>query len=772
MTVIQKKIPTTRRQGRRAAALFFLIFLLAGCGGVSVRDFTLSSLAQKKEHHEIIGILQPDVDRGAEVSTFQLFLLAGAYYEIRDYDKMAAAVDLMEKKIRGGDDHYLTLDIGVYPHTLRGLAALDQGEYDRAVKAAAAAYAYLNRPAGKGNPSYDTQLIEIAGIQGVAHANLGQIQESQRAVDRLYAVNTTGQIYGPEKFIAIARIYMAQKQYDKALAAVQNPEARVEGFVTVFYDQTFQELPKFFILTKSLYETGKLKEAKEGYEQLLKHPQIKQIGGMYWPVLLDRARIARQEGDAAAAEGFLREAVDVIEKQRASINTEAGRIGYVGDKQAVYQELISLLIDQGRPAEAFEYVERSKGRALVDLLASQKGFAVHTAEAAGVRKTLADIAQAEKQLGVVNDAGSGPKGSTTRGISVDLKKDLAAKAPELAALVTVTGAPVREIQERLLPDETLVEYYACERDWFAFVLSRGDIRVLKLGTFDIETAVKEFRAALTDPASPDHLRYAGDLYQKLFKPISGLLKTERLIIVPHGALHYLPFGALSSGREYLVERAKLRVLPTASVLKYLKTRSNKKDFRMLIMANPNLGDPRYDLKYAQAEALAIAKLMPQTNVLLRDDAKPSVLIETAGQYRMIHLAAHGIFDPDNPLGSALLLSRSGGDDGLLKAGSLYQLSLDADLVTLSACETALGKITKGDDVVGFTRGFLYAGSSAIVSTLWKVDDRATMDLMVAFYKKLLTMPKDEALQAAQLEAKKRYPHPFYWASFQLTGNAK
>lgn len=91
---------------------------------------------------------------------------------------------------------------------------------------------------------------------------------------------------------------------------------------------------------------------------------------------------------------------------------------------------------------------------------------------------------------------------------------------------------------------------------------------------------------------------------------------------------------------------------------------------------------------------------------------------------------------------------------------------------MSACETAPGKITRGDDVVGFTRGFLYAGTSAIIATLWKVDDRATMDLMVAFYKKLLTAPKDEALQAAQLETKKRYPHPYYWASFQLTGNAK
>lgn len=103
---------------------------------------------------------------------------------------------------------------------------------------------------------------------------------------------------------------------------------------------------------------------------------------------------------------------------------------------------------------------------------------------------------------------------------------------------------------------------------------------------------------------------------------------------------------------------------------------------------------------------------------------------------------------------------------------LYSLNLEVDLVTLSACETGLSKIANGDDLVGLTRGFLYAGSSSIVASLWKVDDRATAELMTRFYKELLKNDKVEALREAQLETKKKYPHPYYWASFQLTGNAK
>jgi CHAT domain-containing protein len=99
------------------------------------------------------------------------------------------------------------------------------------------------------------------------------------------------------------------------------------------------------------------------------------------------------------------------------------------------------------------------------------------------------------------------------------------------------------------------------------------------------------------------------------------------------------------------------------------------------------------------------------------------------------------------------------------------MNIDADLVTLSACETGLGKVANGDDVVGLTRGFLYAGSSSIVSSLWKVDDQATGVLMTGFYNALKNTGKREALRQAQLSARKTYPHPYYWASFQLTGSA-
>ena len=138
---------------------------------------------------------------------------------------------------------------------------------------------------------------------------------------------------------------------------------------------------------------------------------------------------------------------------------------------------------------------------------------------------------------------------------------------------------------------------------------------------------------------------------------------------------------------------------------------------------------------------------------------------------MLHFAAHALFDSENPLNSALLLAPDKENDGWLRAGDLYSLTLNADLVTLSACETALGKITKGDDVVGFTRGFLYAGTNSIVSSLWQVDDQATSILMQQFYKNMETNDKCSSLRKAQLKVKEAYnAHPYYWAAFQITGS--
>ena len=748
------------------AILLLACFLLA----FSFEDIKLSSYAQKQKLHEIINVLQPRLDNGDTLSSFQLFLLAASYNGIRNYSKALATTDLLQKQIDRGDRSLAGSDLTVYPQILRGSVYLDQGEPQKAIQEGALAYKLLHEGGREKSTFYTSQLIDIYDILGVAHALSGNKVDAQKIANSLKNVSITV-MNGPPKYSALARIYMALKEYDNALTAIKNPDARVTGLVTAFYDQTFQEIPKLYILSKSLYETGNIKEAKEGYAQLLGHPQIEQIGGIYWIVLLDRAMIALSEGQKTAAEDMLKKAIDVIEKQRSSINSEAGRIGFVGDKQTVYAELTVLLLADGRYAEAFAYVERAKARALVDLLASQKDIKIHGGKTEQIKTTLAELNKAENDLTFVAQAQNKEGQSKTRSIVLALKKDLQEKVPELASLVSVTTPATAEIQSMIKDDETLLEYYSAGKEWYVFILTGKTIVAQKLPVLDLGNNIDALRKNITTRNLPGFNQYSRTLYRQIFALAAPSIKTKKLIIVPHGSLHYLPFAALSDGKEYLIDRFSVRMLPSAGILSFLQERMKQEDRGALIFGNPKLDDPKYDLKFAQEEALAIGKMIPNSKVLLRSDASKTNLQYYGSKYSIIHLAVHGIFDLDKPLNSALLLAADRNNDGLLRASDLYNLSLSAELVTLSACETALGKVATGDDVVGFTRGFLYAGARSLISSLWQVDDEATRDLMVNFYNNLSKMSKDEALRQAQLRIKKQYPHPYYWAAFLLTGSA-
>ena len=754
----------------RLAILLLSCFLLACSSTNLIKDIQLSSYAQKQQLHEIINMLQPRLDEGDTLSSFQLFLLAASYNGIRNYSKALATTDLLQKQIDQGDRGYAGADMTVYPQILRGSIYLDQGEPQKAIEEGTLAYKLLHEDGRDRQNFYTSQLISIYDFLGVAHALAGNKADAQKIADSLQNVSITV-MNGPEKYSALARIYMALKEYDNALRAIRNPDAKVTGLITAFFDQTFQEIPNLYILSKSLYETGNIKEAKEGYGQLLGHPQIEQIGGIYWIVLLDRAKIALAEGQKSDAEDMLKKAIDVIEKQRSSINSEAGRIGFVGDKQTAYAELTALLLVDSRYAEAFAYVERAKARALVDLLASQKDIKVRGGQTEQIKTTLAQIDKVEDTLAVVAQVEDKENQNKSRAVVLALKKDLQEKAPELAALVSVTTPATAEIQSKIQDDETLLEYYYAGKEWYVFILTDKTIVAQKLPIADLEKNIDALRKNIMTRNLPEFNQYSQTLYRQIFTSAAPAIKTKKLIIVPHGSLHYLPFAALSDGNEYLIDRFSIRMLPSASVLSFLKERAKQEDRGALIFGNPKLDDPKYDLKFAQDEALAIGKIIPKSNVLLRSEASKTNLLNLGSEYSVIHLAVHGVFDPDRPLNSALLLAADRNNDGLLRAGDLYNLSLSADLVTLSACETALGKVATGDDVVGFTRGFLYAGAHSLISSLWQVDDEATSDLMVNFYTNLSKMSKDEALQQAQLKVKKQYPHPYYWAAFLLTGSA-
>ncbi len=776
----------------RSMVITILILFISGCASVFFSE--KERLATGGKYSELERILETENKDISSAKSDDLIELCNTYSKLKRYNKLFSCVEQLEINIKRGDKiikhHSLVSfsypqNITVIPYLLKAEAYIELGDYDKAVASAKKAYGLLPTIEWSLKDSYYSWelhcRVRSLSILALAYALKGDSKNASQYVDQLeneeismhvfMKVAAAGVTIKKEKSLGLARAYMALGKYDKILndkgGFIDAYGEFMEGTVGVSY--AFLNLPQEFAKNKALYETGHTKEAKEGYDRLLSKPETKSNGEIYWPILMDRGRISRGEGNTKQAIDFYKQSINVIENQRSTINTEASKIGFVGDKQKAYHQIISALFSDGQYAEAFEYVERSKARALVDMLASKNDFTVKTGNERMIRDLLAKNTSAESELIV---QGTSADKSGMRSVVIRNKEKLIDQSPELASLVSVTSITLPEIQSIIPKEETLIEYYYADKDMFAFILSAQGLKVARLKSDNLAVDIQQLRKALEQPGSSGYIEQSQHLYGRLIKPFERLLSDRKLIIVPHGALHYLPFNALHDGKGYLLERYSIRILPSASVIKFLQTKKSAQPADILVFGNPDLGDPRLDLVYAQNEALAVAKTLPQSKVFLRNQATETAFKKYAGSFKYIHFATHGQFNPDAPLTSAVLLSKDVENDGMLTVDKLYSMKLDNDLVTLSACETGLGRIANGDDVVGLTRGFLYAGSSSIVASLWKVDDLATSHLMTQFYSNLKKSDKREALRTAQLDTKRKYPHPFYWASFQLTGNAK
>lgn len=752
-----------------------MLIALAGCASVAERE----NLVYSANYAQVQKLVEAEIQQTGVANSAKLRPLCDAYAALKRYDRLFACCDRLEVNIQSGDRYGIDLEktiaddpifgsapremyargalvpwnISTWPFLLRSQAYLELGQYTKAIEEAKKAYIMVPVT----NMEKTTQM-RVFNVMGLAYALSGDRKKAFEIATRLDKIELPNPYLKIDKNVALARIYLGLHDFPRALQAVQR-----EGKAAF----TFQELPKLFMLNKCLFETGKVEEAKRGYDDLLEFPQTQDNGEIHWMVLFDRGRIAEQEDNVKSADMFYRQAVDIIEQERASINTEANKIGFVGDKQNVYFRLINCLFTRGLYDLAFEYVERAKARALVDMLAAKKDFAIKGGNKPAVKELLANSGKMEAELRVQDES---IDKANLRSIEIKNKGQLMEQSPELASLVSVHSFPVSTISAAIPGGETLIEYYYEGNKMFIFVLSHRGLKVVSANSEHLEDEIRELRKLLQDPGSKGYLDLSRRLYARLIKPIEGSLADRNLIIVPHGALHYIPFHVLGNEKGYLIEQYSIRVLPSGSVIKFLRPSKPAKQSGILVFGNPDLGDPRYDLKFAQNEAIAVANTAVNSKIFLRKQATETAFRTYSQSFNYIHFATHGSFDPNNPLNSAILLSKDAQNNGILTTDKLYSMNIDADLVTLSACETGLGKISNGDDVVGLTRGFLYAGSTAVVATLWKVDDQATSDLMSCFYANLKKLGKREALIQAQFQIKGKYPHPFYWAAFQIIGN--
>jgi len=479
-----------------------------------------------------------------------------------------------------------------------------------------------------------------------------------------------------------------------------------------------------------------------------------------------------QQGNMNAAIRHYEEAIRIVELQRATILTEKERISFFGARQELYDRIIEALVESQRIDRALEFVERAKSRAFVDIMGTAKVALKSQSQNQKYLDRL--VAQAEietlahsKALG--SDQINSLMGKAKRAIQVDQKTARSDRAAdldiELISLSRVYTLKAYEIKSIIGSDTALIEYYLTKKTLFIFVVTPQKVKVVQrpIALEDLAVRISQWQTKIYDlnPSDQPGIYFYKLLVEPVKKYISG---TERIIIIPHNVLNYLPFQALYDGNKFLIQKHSISYSPSATVLEIIGHKQSAGKNNALIVGNPT-----GDLKFAEQEAIQIGALFLEKEILTKKKATESNFKAMCGEYDYIHLATHGLYDPVHPMRSKILLSPDSSNDGLLTVTELFSIKLNANLVTLSACETGLSQNKTGDELIGLQRGLMFAGTRSIISSLWKVDDEATSYLMSSLYKNLKQMPKDKALQKAQLQTMKKFPNPYYWASFNLIG---
>lgn len=800
--------------------------VLAGCATVSTIKTSNEYLNGRYERY-----ISANEDQ-ENLKPQQQAMLCRSYFELRNYRAFSecAAPWLLPAQNQPMPAETNT-PVWIYDHfsmpvhSMRAAFALDFNELDKAQQAAEIAIAqWLPQKTWPLSYHWSGELpdavLRAYKVQGLVALRRGEREKFHAALEAIEALDIDDSGTGEgliRRNFTLATLHVADKNYVRAQEVMSSYDGRDPIFrlFNVFSFNALDELKtsllesiaqnpyKIFMRAKLAFETGEHEQAEKLYQVFIELDEEKQLGlsALRSAALHDLARIQRARGALSEAQALLETAIDLIESQRATLTSEASKIGFVSDKEAIYGELMELLLIQDNIAAAYETVERAKARSLVDILANKDNFPIKPSMDADFYRALVEQMALERERveqglntsllvggvrfssqipamidqaqadGLVVKArvldGEPAENQVERANGVRTRKDNNANQ-EMASLLSVDTLPLEEVLPLIPKGHGIVEYFGYGDKLHVFYLDEEGLLHQALDAGDLQQKITQFRKAILRPESNDYAQFATQLYAQLFAPIRSKLRHERLIVVPHGPINYLPFNALHDGEQFLIDQYKFSTLSSANVMRYLGDNDGGK--KVFLLGNPDLNRPEMDLYGAEEEIKSIAGRYPQALKASRKQATESLVKEVGVFSDLIHIASHGEFVPETPLRSRLLLAKDAQNDGSLTVNDVYDLSVTADLVVLSACETGLGKIMNGADVIGLNRAFLFAGSDTVISSLWVVDDLATKELMVKFYEYQELLSKSESLRQAQIFVKDTLSaHPYFWSAFQFAG---
>jgi tetratricopeptide (TPR) repeat protein len=510
-------------------------------------------------------------------------------------------------------------------------------------------------------------------------------------------------------------------------------------------------------------------------------------------------RVLRAAGQPEHAYTEYRAAAEALERVRAELQPEELRMSLVSDKVSLYEDLVLLCLERGDLTEALHYADQAKSRAFAEgLLASVDAppggvdaQLVGTADARALER-MRDLrnelvwlySRLAEEIGTPTRQRLRQRVAMRESELIRLQRRLQPASRSHAVALGIAGpqleaaSALERVRRRLAPGCVVLEYFQAGDELILFVFDVRRLSAIRLGPVDsilelidrVHFQLGKF--ALGDAYVQAHREVLAtttnalmaELYRHLIGPCADqLVDARRLIVVPHGGLHYLPFHALMDPTGTpLMERVELSYAPSAAVLASCLERPTFTGARTnrLLVGVPDAAAPQIS-----GEVAAVRAIFGGGTVLAGADATEQAFRNAAADADVIHIASHAVFRQDNPLFSAIRLG-----DGWLSVYDLHNMRLRASLVTLSACETGVNNVLAGDELVGLTRGFFQAGAASVVVSLWAVNDASTARLMQRFYGHLHEGESPaSAMRLAQMESRAEDPHLYFWAPFTVVG---
>jgi CHAT domain-containing protein len=561
-----------------------------------------------------------------------------------------------------------------------------------------------------------------------------------------------------------------------------------------FFDGSF--LPSkavlcHLLLARLSLRTGDLPAARMECANAIERLAQLETPALHYQAHFLMGQIQQTSGDTTVAYDSFQKARESLETLRSSLRGEELKIAFMKNRLEVYENLVELCLIRSEGPHAAEeslgYIEMSKSRSLAEIL-MRTGPALKPAEPGQsdlvrrIREKREELNWYYRRIEIEQLRAEEPSPERI----AKLQNEALAHENELLHVLrelpssdaSASHGPaiksLETIRASLPHDAALIEYFSLKDQFLAAVVTHEDLKIVPLTPVSrvinllrmLHFQISKFKLGVeyTQTFEKSMLGVTQaqlrQLYDEILAPIRAHLTARHLIVVPHGVLHYLPFYALLDESTYLIDSFTISCVPSASIFVHCEERPRHQGGSSLVMGVPDARAPRI-----LEEVRAVAKIIPGAELLVGEEANQRALAQQGVQSRLIHIATHGKFRQDNPMFSAIRLG-----DAYLNLYDLYQLKMNAELVTLSGCATGMNVITSGDELLGLIRGLLFAGAHSLLLTLWDVHDQSTADFMGNFYRRLQASgSRASALQGAMIELRDRYPHPYHWAPFTLIG---